>query len=509
MKKIQNWIKDNKIEFFIILLILLTAAFFRFYRLSEYMTFLGDEGRDALVIKKILTQFDFPLLGPATSVGNMYLGPLYYYMMTIPMAIFWLNPVAAAGMVALIGTLTVGIIYYLSRKWFGVTSAVIASTLYSLSSVNIYYSHSSWNPNPAPFFTLLTILGLYKFNQTKNGWWLILVGTAFAFLIQMHYLALILLPIVLMLLTFEVFLKLKKNIKFENFFKGSLAGLIIFLFLMSPVVIFDIKHNFMNYRAITTFFLGDRATTVNLNIFNTLGRIPTIYQTNLVGSYITDKNPILIWLTSIIILIPIIFFAINFKKTKKLHWPLFALSTWLIVGIMGLALYKQSIFDHYLGFLNPAPFILLGSLAYIIQTSKFSFKKFLQYGLICLILILAIVNLMRSPLLKVPNKQLQRTQDVSRFVISEANNKPYNFALIAKSNYDDAYEYYLELFDYPPMQVPFDITGQLFVVCEDQDCQPINHPKYEIAAFGWAKIETVKEFSGVKVFKLIHNNPKT
>ena len=107
------------------------------------MTFLGDEGRDALMIKRILVEWDIPLIGPPTSVGNMYLGPLYYYMMAIPMSISWLNPIAAAAQVALIGVLTVGLLYYLVRQWFGKIPAILVSFLYAISPVTIIYSRSS------------------------------------------------------------------------------------------------------------------------------------------------------------------------------------------------------------------------------------------------------------------------------------------------------------------------------------------------------------------------------
>src|SRR3989344_6213431 len=109
------WIKKNKFELLIIFLILIIAGFSRLYKIDQYMNFLGDEGRDALMIQRILVDHDFPLLGPTTSVGNIYLGPLYYYMMTIPMAIFWLNPVAAAVMVAVLGILTIGLVYFFAR----------------------------------------------------------------------------------------------------------------------------------------------------------------------------------------------------------------------------------------------------------------------------------------------------------------------------------------------------------------------------------------------------------
>jgi len=194
---IKLWwkLKDQKLLFIILMAILILATFLRFFNLSGYMTFLGDEGRDALIVKDILLGNNFPLIGPPTSVGNIYLGPLYYYMMAVPMGIFWLNPVAAAGMNALLGVMTVGLIYYLGKTWFNRWAGLIASFLYTISPVTIVYSKSSWNPNPTPFFALLAVLSFYKARQVKNFSWLILTGAFVATALQMHYLSLILIPI--------------------------------------------------------------------------------------------------------------------------------------------------------------------------------------------------------------------------------------------------------------------------------------------------------------------------
>lgn len=489
-------IQMKKRELIIVVMILAIAAFMRFYRISEYMTFLGDEGRDALMVKRILTTFDLPLLGPPTSIGNIYLGPLYYYMMSVPMAIFWLNPVAAAGMVAAIGVVSVALIYYLARKWFTIESAIVASCLYAISPVTIIYSRSSWNPNPTPFFTLVAFFGLYKARKSNNFKWFILTGIALAFAVQMHYLALILLPIFGLLWFYEFYLQ---KFKFDkNFIFGTVGSVVMFLFLMSPLLIFDLKHNFMNFDNLKTFF-SDRQTTINLNIFNTLDRVIPIYRDNLVSRYITGKNTIVGGLQSILILIPVVAnFYLGYKRQKH-NWALTALTVWLVGGILGLALYKQTIYDHYLGFLNPAPYLLLGAFVYL-------FKNKIRLILASLfLLILGIMNLQQNPLLTPPQNQLARTQKIAQFVITEINNTPFNFALIAKNNYDAAYQFYLEIFGQKPKKLPFDITAQLFVVCEDPECFPINHPKYEIAAFGWAKIETEKTVAGVKVYKLISN----
>ena len=48
----KNLLKHK--QFFIIISILVIAAFFRLYKIADYMTFLGDEGRDVLVAYNIL-----------------------------------------------------------------------------------------------------------------------------------------------------------------------------------------------------------------------------------------------------------------------------------------------------------------------------------------------------------------------------------------------------------------------------------------------------------------------
>lgn len=496
-------LKDEKTLFFTLLAIILLATFLRFYKLDQYMTFLGDEGRDALIIKKLLVDYDLPFIGPTTSIGNIYLGPLYYYMMAIPMAIFWLNPVAAAGMNALVGVLTVVLIYYLGKVWFNRTAGLISAFLYAISPVTIIYSRSSWNPNPTPFFALLGILGFYKAHQSLDFRWLVLTGAAVAFALQMHYLALILLPLFGLLWLYELYRKLKWFPRTRFFWSGSLLALTTLLLLMSPLALFDLKHDFLNFRAFTTI-LSDRSA-IEPKLFNDLTSATSIYTHNLIGRYLTGGSLILTNIVALAVAALLVWVCLRRFQGRRVAWQYGALGLWLGLGLVGLSFYQHTIYDHYLGFLNPVPFLLLGAAA----TFRFSSTKVegMIRGVLIVLLVtgLAFINLQKNPLHLPPNRQLDRTQRIAEFIVSETNGKPLNFALIAQNNYDAAYQFYLDIYGYKPKQVPFEITDQLFVVCEDPVCQPINHPKQEISHFGWAKIEEEKEFAGVKVFKLIPN----
>jgi len=56
---IKNIVAKNKL----VILLILVGIFLRLYKLNEFATFLGDQGRDAIIIKRIITFEHFPALG--------------------------------------------------------------------------------------------------------------------------------------------------------------------------------------------------------------------------------------------------------------------------------------------------------------------------------------------------------------------------------------------------------------------------------------------------------------
>lgn len=493
-------LKEEKFYFILFLAVLVLAAFLRLYRIDQYMIFLGDEGRDAQIVREMVSIHHFPLIGPPTSVGNIYLGPLYYYIMLPPMFLFNFSPVAASAMVGVIGVMTVALIYYLGKNFFNRKAGLLAAFLYAISPVTIAYSNFSWNPNPLPFFTLLFIFGLYKVNKTGNFLWMILTGASLAASLQMHYLSLILIPVAGVLYTHEIWYRRSQKRSYKNLTKGTFSAVLIFLIIMSPIFLFDLRHDFLNYKAIISLFSSN---TVGINILNNFSKIPTLFSYNLIGRYITGDNIFLGIIVSIIILSILVYGF--YKRVKKgiLEWPILALGIWLVVGLIGISFYNGEVYDHYLNFLNPVPFLLLGSMASINLPKNW--KRIRDVGILILVIILAFVNLQKNPQLKNPQNQLKKTQDVVKFIIQKTDRKEFNFALLSKNNYDLAYQFYFEMYGYKPKVVPESKTSQLFVVCEDSICDPTHNAKYEIAAYGMSKIDWREDFKGVKIYKLVPN----
>ncbi|OGM10046.1 hypothetical protein A2159_00400 [Candidatus Woesebacteria bacterium RBG_13_34_9] len=517
--KIINWIKKNRWEAFWLALILLIAAYFRIYKIDEYMTFLGDEGRDVIVVRRLLVNFDPILVGPGTSIGNMYLGPLYYYLIAPFLLLSNFSPVGPAVMVALLGVATVFLVWFITRNWFGKYAGFIASLLYSISPVVITYSKSSWNPNIMPFFSLLIIWSLWKFWYEKKYGWFIVTMISFAFTLQSHYLGLLLAPVLglFWIITFLKIIKLKlivnRKSEIKNFRKSTAIGLILFLLLMSPLVFFDARHGWRNFSAIERFFT-ERQTTVSARPWTAFPKMGSIFEDSL-ARLVAGKDNLLGKRVSFLYYLSggvIILFFLKRKLESKQKCAFLLLFTWIFFALVGLGLYKQHIYDHYYGFFFTAPFILFGGISKNLMNKTNIFIRslwFIGFGLAGLILVIS--NLKENPIKYPPNMQLQRTIQISKKVIEESKSKEFNFAVIAERNYEGAYQYFFEKWKAPfrvidPQRLNETITKQLFVICEvpEEKCDPTHNPKAEIANFGWSEIVGRWEEDGLVIYKLVH-----
>src|SRR3990172_2062728 len=447
-------------EMLLIIAILFVAGFSRLWHIDRYLTFLGDEGRDVLVVKDIVEGRKFTLIGPGTSIGSMYLGPLYYYSMIAPLKLFALSPVGPAVQVAILGIFTVALIWWIGRQWFGRVPALAVALLYAVSPTAIIYSRSSLNPNVMPFFALITMYGVWKVWRLGYLRWLVISGISFAFVLNSHYLGLLLAPVIGLFW----FLSRKK----PGWKKYSLITAFSFLLLMSPLFFFDLRHNWINSRAVYDFF-SRRQTTVNLKFYKAIPNIWPVFteiNTTLLAAKDESIGQLMSWF--------IVISAVAYLLPRVSRYPrrdMVFILVWMGAGLLGLGLYKQHIYDHYFGFLFPVPFFLLGfSLSLLFQKTL---TKIL--GLV-MVLLLVIFSLSRSPLLTPPNFQLDRTREVADFIKTESRGQPFNLGLISKSNYDAAYRYFLSLNSAPFYTIHQSLTEQLFVICENAECNPIGHP---------------------------------
>ncbi len=500
-----------------IISVLVIGLFLRTYKIRDYVLFLGDEGRDALAVYNIL-HGDLTLLGPTSSVGGFFLGPIYYYLMA---PFLWLSNYDPAGpsvMVALFGVATIYLVYKLGSEFFGMKTALISSFLYTISPIVIIYSRSSWNPNVFPFFTIASLYALYKAISKNKVWMFVLSGFLMGINLQIHYLA----TFVGVVMFFYVLLvQFDRNLKwFAKTLKNYAYLFIGFIIGFSPFILFEIRHGFLNTQNIIKFIFTSEETGGGLAGKNILFVFERLFGGLIVhlprpeNSGMFDRNIVQLWIDAGLFLglFATGFFLVRFfrnKNSKEEFKKYLFLLLWGVLGIGLFGLYKKSIYDYYLGFLFPLPFLLVG-LFFSDITEKFKTYGRSAVGIVIVCLIL--INFKFSPIVMARNNQIDQVKGIALFVLEKTEGLPFNFAIAGAGNSDHAYRYFFKLADQEPVIIKGiledperqSVTDQLFVICETFPCSPLGESSNDVAGFGRGEIVDEWDVSVIKVYKLRH-----
>lgn len=512
-ERLINWVTENRTETLILFGILLIASFLRLYRINEYMTFLGDEGRDAVIVRRFLVDGDIMLVGPGTSIGNMYLGPLYYYFIAPALLLAGFSPVGPSILIALVGVATIFLVWTTLKLWlkkselssFAVSFlATSAAIIYAVSPTTIIFSRSSWNPNIMPFFALLSLLCVERARTTKNYLWLIILGVSYAFVLQSHYLGLLLLPVIFLGVLGH--LRHLGGLGRRRFIRYLVIGGLAFSLLMSPLVAFDARHGFRNFKAMQTF-LGEGDGSFK-GIPEAISHASNVY-TNMFVRLPGMRDGGLGKVLAVGALVAVLFLALKRRINVYIRYVLL----WIFFGVVGLAFVEREIYDHYMGFLFPAPYMLLALIAGQLLTIKSNaLYKGVSFLIFLGVVLCVLAGFSNSPLKDNPSRQLYRAKIVADKVLAEAGGKVFNLAVLAETNYEDGYRYFLETGGATILHADIwdkaTISDTLIVICERpyEECHPTTNPKAEVANFGMSKIEAEWQVVGVNIFKLSHKN---
>ena len=359
MKRIKSGI-------ILILIILSLAIFFRFYKIHDFLFFGMDQEYEALLVKNILTGKHFPLIGVNASDTGIYLGPIFIYIAAIPYFIFRGNPLGGAVIASSLGVLTTFALYKLGKEWFSEKVGLLAGFLWAISFLSVHYDRQFWNPTPLSFLTIIILYSLTMIHKKKEKY-LILLAISISIAFQSHLQSIIFLPIIILYLI--LFRK-----KFSK--KYLFTFLLILLLFQSPLILFDIRHNFINTKAIISMlisFLSFSNPAIGMNIFERISLF-----LNFIGRSIFIRGPIDLYTengqcisllsfkgkTSILAVIAVLgsfifyFYQQIVKKNKSLNDHSLPLSL-TIITIGSLVLYQRQVFEYYYLYFLPILYLVL------------------------------------------------------------------------------------------------------------------------------------------------------
>ncbi|MEK7127559.1 MAG: hypothetical protein AAB838_02425 [Patescibacteria group bacterium] len=195
------------------------AVLLRIWHLPETAQFSYDEARDATAEKSILNG-TLTLLGPESQIGSktIYFGPLHYYLMAPALKFSDYNPLGPYFLTAIIGGLTAALLAYFFSP--------AAGFFYAVFPLAVIYNRWAWNPNTIPFFIVLALIFASKNKYFFAG---LFAGLA----TQLHWSAILIL----------IFMLRPKVI-------------LGFIFGLLPIIIFDLRYNFLYSRSLLELING-------------------------------------------------------------------------------------------------------------------------------------------------------------------------------------------------------------------------------------------------------------
>ncbi|MEA2056545.1 MAG: hypothetical protein U9O78_02385, partial [Patescibacteria group bacterium] len=282
--------------------------------------------------------------------------------------------------------------------------------------------------------------------------------------------------------------------------KPALIGLTIFIISLIPLLLFDLKHDQLNLKAFSSLLGSDQNFSQHEanNIFKkitdifqeTEGRAMHILLEYNLGQN-RQLNRALVGLS--LVTFALSWFAAKKQKVKNSHLVIFV---YLATGILGTATYQHTIFNHYIAYLFP-----ITSLVYAIALSRIIKSKFNKIGILLAGIFLAWFVSYNIPLLPLkPDYLMKRVEQTAKVLVSNLqDDEKYNIVLLSESkdHYGQAYRYFLQTSDQPPLAIgDYDQIETLVVIDEfKKPNQAIKTNIYDLVVFPEKNIDQQIEVS--------------
>lgn len=308
-------------------------------------------------VKQILLDHHYPLIGSSTSVGNLHLGPLYPYLAVPIYSVFRMDPISAPVSAFVFSLLTVLIGFYLTYYFLNFDLALLYTSIYSVSALIISYDRIPWNVNLFPLASLFVFYGLWGLlslrikvhdKQDKQNFLgihrhnlsYILLGLGILLGINSHFSVIFLMLIVISFLLIHRIFNHKIYIT-----------ILIVLIAFSPLILFELRHNFLQYSNVQTF---SKTSIIDFSklFYNGISILSLILTSG--GKIILYEGTK--WSQSSLTLLLITFLYLLSKKADISTYLKISI-LYFIIYILGLTLYSGIVSEYYLVGLLPV-FIL-------------------------------------------------------------------------------------------------------------------------------------------------------
>ncbi len=467
------------------------ALVLRTLNIQEFLFFGFEQGRDALIIDGILKNSDFVLVGPSTSIGGLFHGVWFYYLLGVPYLLSGGNPLVASVTLILLGSLVSIVIYYLATDIFKSNIwAITASILVAISYEYILYSRWLSNVSPAPLFIAMAFYSLWKFISKKGEKFFILfvLFAAIASSFQMILIPQFIFAVVLLNLFGEF-----GNVKIKNLLIALSCFLIIFL----PAIIFDFRNEHITFNSLR-IFASESGTSNGGRLLSGIQVFGKELYNHLKLSFINIDSLVLQIGIVITVLIGLI---TKFKKSEDRKILAFLFS-WVLM-IIPLIIISPGNPQYYVGFGIAWILLVCFSLRKIARF-RYGFLVVLVFAILILIsFALNINNLISNKNIFFRTTQvdlnLKDQRAILDYIENDSKGESYKFVNFTIPSLQPEGWQYLQKYYYPNS---YGKNGDLIYITIEQGVYPVWENKW-IGDLGKTRLESERKFGLIRLQKRI------
>lgn len=246
--------KYRRIRLYLIISLIITlGVFLRLWKFTELFYFAVDEEKGAYIIKGIADATHFPAAGHPTSIG-FRLGPIFYYL-TFPLFKFFTpNPLTIGYFSIFISFFTMILLFNIARK-INLLTGIFSVILYGFSYLNIIYDRRGWQLSFESPLILVIIFSMLKLREGKQ-FFIYPLTLSLIILTQFEVGLFTLIPKII--LTFIIF-------KIKISYKQIIISLLLIFLANLPLLVFDLRHQFLNTKYLINYFKHDQSVRIAPN----------------------------------------------------------------------------------------------------------------------------------------------------------------------------------------------------------------------------------------------------
>lgn len=316
---------------------LLVGMITRCYQLRERFFYAHDGDLASWIVKDIVVDHHLRLIGQQTSSPGIFIGPYFYYSLIPFYLLTGMDPIGGLAVPVIIGVSAIISIYWIFKRIFNPIAAGFGSMIYASSFLISQTEREMVPTTPVMLWSVWFLYFIHRlFNGDKKS--LLWLAVLFSLVWSLNLALILVFPLVI----FAIIIHRRKYMV-SDFVKP----LSIIFVLSVPLWLFEIKHNFIQTRA-----LADTLISSGVQKTDYIGKISHVVQylaKNSSGIFWDNPYSWSLWIIPGLLIFGLVILLLK-KRLPAFYFPVFLI--WITFNIIFFTFQSLNLSEYYLNNVN-------------------------------------------------------------------------------------------------------------------------------------------------------------